>query len=168
MNFVIYARKSTGEEHRQLLSIEAQLRALKFPTFWFESTPQGKFMLNIAFGHSRAEFFRFSTLFGSSLARPAGIRRLFPGSLRFSGVWCLVFSLCEPGKKGPLYDASNPSPSDFGRCDGRSPLSSLLASARGVDAAEKEVHPCGLDAVGEICPRAHPDDGTDAVRRDRD
>ncbi len=27
--------------------------ALKFPTFWFESTPQGKFMLNIAFGQSK-------------------------------------------------------------------------------------------------------------------
>ena len=27
--------------------------ALKFPQFWFESTPQGKFMLNIAFGQSK-------------------------------------------------------------------------------------------------------------------
>ncbi|TSC85480.1 MAG: Resolvase protein [Microgenomates group bacterium Gr01-1014_16] len=27
--------------------------ALKFNTFWFESTPQGKFMLNIAFGQSK-------------------------------------------------------------------------------------------------------------------
>ncbi len=27
--------------------------ALKFPTFWFENTPQGKFMLNIAFGQSK-------------------------------------------------------------------------------------------------------------------
>ena len=26
---------------------------LKFPTFWFECTPQGKFMLNIAFGQSK-------------------------------------------------------------------------------------------------------------------
>ena len=30
-----------------------QLAALKFPQFWFESTPQGKFMLNIAFGQSK-------------------------------------------------------------------------------------------------------------------
>src|SRR5262249_4759036 len=30
-----------------------KLTALKFPTFWFESTPQGKFMLNIAFGQSK-------------------------------------------------------------------------------------------------------------------
>ncbi|MBI2340664.1 MAG: recombinase family protein [Deltaproteobacteria bacterium] len=29
------------------------LKFLKFPTFWFESTPQGKFMLNIAFGQSK-------------------------------------------------------------------------------------------------------------------
>ena len=26
---------------------------LKFPTFWFDPTPQGKFMLNIAFGQSK-------------------------------------------------------------------------------------------------------------------
>lgn len=30
-----------------------QLVDLKFPQFWFESTPQGKFMLNIAFGQSK-------------------------------------------------------------------------------------------------------------------
>ncbi|MHB1529058.1 MAG: hypothetical protein ACYDDA_01810 [Acidiferrobacteraceae bacterium] len=30
-----------------------KLATLKFPTFWFESTPQGKFMLNIAFGQSK-------------------------------------------------------------------------------------------------------------------
>ena len=27
--------------------------SLKFPTFWFDVTPQGKFMLNIAFGQSK-------------------------------------------------------------------------------------------------------------------
>jgi DNA invertase Pin-like site-specific DNA recombinase len=32
---------------------ENKIRALKFPTFWFENTPQGKFMLNIAFGQSK-------------------------------------------------------------------------------------------------------------------
>ena len=30
-----------------------KLHDLKFPTFWFDNTPQGKFMLNIAFGQSK-------------------------------------------------------------------------------------------------------------------
>src|SRR3989338_8828755 len=30
-----------------------KLLDLKFPSFWFESTPQGKFMLSIAFGQSK-------------------------------------------------------------------------------------------------------------------
>jgi len=30
-----------------------KLVSLKFPTFWFDNTPQGKFMLNIAFGQSK-------------------------------------------------------------------------------------------------------------------
>ncbi len=35
-----------------LLDIE-KLKELKFPTFWFENTPPGKFMLQIAFGQSK-------------------------------------------------------------------------------------------------------------------
>jgi len=31
----------------------AHITALKFPTFWFDPTPQGKFMLSIAFGQSK-------------------------------------------------------------------------------------------------------------------
>src|SRR3989344_1806779 len=111
MKYVIYARKSTEDEDRQILSIQAQLaelssysakepgrmkfaemlsfiesgkadgiiswhpdrlarnsvdggriihmvdrgliRSLKFPTFWCEPTPQGLFMLQIAFGQSK-------------------------------------------------------------------------------------------------------------------
>ena len=30
-----------------------KITTLKFPTFWFDSTPQGKFMLSIAFGQSK-------------------------------------------------------------------------------------------------------------------
>ncbi len=30
-----------------------KIQDLKFPSFWFDSTPQGKFMLNIAFGQSK-------------------------------------------------------------------------------------------------------------------
>jgi len=30
-----------------------KITELEFPTFWFDATPQGKFMLNIAFGQSK-------------------------------------------------------------------------------------------------------------------
>ena len=30
-----------------------RIKDLKFPSFWFENTPQGKFMLNIAFAQSK-------------------------------------------------------------------------------------------------------------------
>ena len=34
-----------------------KILVLKFPTFWFEATPQGKFMLNIAFVQSKLTYF---------------------------------------------------------------------------------------------------------------
>ncbi|MFH1462138.1 MAG: recombinase family protein [bacterium] len=53
-----------------------RIQALKFPHFWFEPTPQGKFMLNIAFGQSKylkspkiATFYRKRSLSKKSLAR---------------------------------------------------------------------------------------------------
>ena len=30
-----------------------KITSLKFPTFWFEPTPQGKFMLSVAFGQAK-------------------------------------------------------------------------------------------------------------------
>lgn len=30
-----------------------EIQSLKFPTFWFEPTPQGKFMLSVAFGQAK-------------------------------------------------------------------------------------------------------------------
>lgn len=36
------------------------IQKLKFPTFWFDPTPQGKFMLSIAFGQSKYYVDNFS------------------------------------------------------------------------------------------------------------
>ena len=47
------ARNSVDGGRIIFLLDTGKLQALKFPTFWFESTPQGKFMLNIAFGQSK-------------------------------------------------------------------------------------------------------------------
>jgi len=35
-----------------------KLLDLKFPTFWFDSTPQGKFMLSIPFYHEIRNYFK--------------------------------------------------------------------------------------------------------------
>jgi DNA invertase Pin-like site-specific DNA recombinase len=32
---------------------EGKIQSLKFPTFWFDTTPQGKFMLSVAFGQAK-------------------------------------------------------------------------------------------------------------------
>ncbi len=47
------ARNSVDGGRLIFLLDTGKLAGLKFPTFWFEPTPQGKFMLNIAFGQSK-------------------------------------------------------------------------------------------------------------------
>ena len=47
------ARNSVDGGRIIFLLDTGKIQSLKFPTFWFESTPQGKFMLNIAFGQSK-------------------------------------------------------------------------------------------------------------------
>jgi len=47
------ARNSVDGGRVIYLTDTGKLTTLKFPTFWFDATPQGKFMLNIAFGQSK-------------------------------------------------------------------------------------------------------------------
>ena len=47
------ARNSVDGGQIVYLLDQTRLQALKFPTFWFENTSQGKFMLSIAFGQSK-------------------------------------------------------------------------------------------------------------------
>ncbi|MBI5745211.1 MAG: recombinase family protein, partial [Elusimicrobia bacterium] len=47
------ARNSIDGGRVIYLSDTGVVQALKFPTFWFDLTPQGKFMLSIAFGQSK-------------------------------------------------------------------------------------------------------------------
>ena len=47
------ARNSVDGGRIVYLLDTGKLQSLKFPTFWFENTPQGKFMLSIAFGQSK-------------------------------------------------------------------------------------------------------------------
>lgn len=47
------ARNSVDGGQIVYLVDQGLIKSLKFPTFWFEPTPQGKFMLNIAFGQSK-------------------------------------------------------------------------------------------------------------------
>ncbi len=47
------ARNSVDGGRIVYLLDTGKLSSLKFPTFWFENTPQGKFMLTIAFGQSK-------------------------------------------------------------------------------------------------------------------
>jgi DNA invertase Pin-like site-specific DNA recombinase len=47
------ARNSIDGGQIVYLLDQTHLQSLKFPTFWFENTSQGKFMLSIAFGQSK-------------------------------------------------------------------------------------------------------------------
>lgn len=47
------ARNSMDGGRIVYLLDKGKLNSLKFPTFWFDNTPQGKFMLSIAFGQSK-------------------------------------------------------------------------------------------------------------------
>ena len=47
------ARNSVDGGRIIFLLDTGKIKELKFPTFWFEPTPQGKFMLSIAFGQSK-------------------------------------------------------------------------------------------------------------------
>jgi len=47
------ARNSVDGGRIIYLIDSGKIFSLKFPTFWFDNTPQGKFMLNIAFGQSK-------------------------------------------------------------------------------------------------------------------
>ena len=49
-----------------------KLSTLKFPTFWFENTPQGKFMLQIAFGQSKYYVATYPKTSGAAFARKCG------------------------------------------------------------------------------------------------
>jgi len=56
-----------------------KIEKLKFPTFWFEDTPQGKFMLNIAFGQSKYYIDNLSENVKRGLRQKVR-RGVFPGS----------------------------------------------------------------------------------------
>ena len=46
-------RNSIDGEQIIYLVDTGKIQSLKFPTFWFEPTPQGKFMLSVAFGQAK-------------------------------------------------------------------------------------------------------------------
>src|SRR3989339_2032556 len=47
------ARNSVDGGRVIYLGDTLKIKSLKFPTFWFEATPQGKFMLSVAFGQAK-------------------------------------------------------------------------------------------------------------------
>ena len=53
------------------------IKELKFPTFWFDPTPQGKFMLSIAFGQSKYYIDNLSEFFQGIFSACVGLKCLF-------------------------------------------------------------------------------------------
>ena len=73
-----------------------KLEALKFPTFWFEDTPQGKFMLQISFGQSKYYVDNLSENVRRGI-REKLRRNEFPG-------WAPVGYLNDPRRKTIVID----------------------------------------------------------------
>ena len=61
-----------------------KLKALKCPTFWFENTPQGKFVLNMAFGQSKYYWMRSRRMCGAECGR-----RFAGASIRTNLPWAI-------------------------------------------------------------------------------
>jgi len=47
-----------------------KIRELKFPTFWFDATPQGKFMLNIPFYQEVRNYFKHNAVASADPTQP--------------------------------------------------------------------------------------------------
>ncbi|MFA5746802.1 MAG: recombinase family protein [Candidatus Paceibacterota bacterium] len=75
-----------------------RITALRFPTFWFEPTPQGKFMLNIAFGQSKYYVDNLSENVKRGL-REKLRRNIFPGLAPLGYINELRNHTIEPDKR---------------------------------------------------------------------
>jgi len=74
-----------------------KIKALSFPTFWFEPTPQGKFMLSIAFGQSKYYVDNLSENVKRGL-REKLRRNIFPGLAPLGYINELREHTIEPNK----------------------------------------------------------------------
>ena len=75
-----------------------KIKALSFPTFWFEPTPQGKFMLSIAFGQSKYYVDNLSENVKRGL-REKLRRNIFPGLAPLGYINELREHTIEPDKR---------------------------------------------------------------------
>ncbi len=75
-----------------------KITALRFPTFWFEPTPQGKFMLSIAFGQSKYYVDNLSENVKRGL-REKLRRNVFPGLAPLGYINELRNHTIEPDKR---------------------------------------------------------------------